>query len=225
MATPSFTYDTAGTYTVTLTVTDSDANTDTATLSVSVGNEPPVVGGLTATPTTANTGSNVVFAATNVTDPDGDAIGHYEWDFGDTVTNANGTQQIGHIYGAPGTYTVTVIAVDDRGGRSVARTLDIVVEGPTRVVMRGFPNPATTSATIEYFLPIGATRPELLIFDLNRNRILQQTLPAAGTTFVWNLRDDDGTAVSNGLYFCMITATSATDRPIVSDVFRLLIAR
>ncbi len=225
LAAPTFSYDTAGAYTVTLTVTDAQGATDTDTVDVSVGNENPVVGGLTANPTTPNTGDNVTLEATGVTDADGDAIDHYEWDFGDGTTNADGTQQIGHIYGAPGTYTVSVVAVDDRGGRSVARTLDITVEGPTRVVMRGFPNPASTTATIEYFLPTDATGPELWIFDLNRNQILRQNLPAGGTTYVWNLRDEGGTAVSNGLYFCMITATSATDRPISSDVFRLLIAR
>ena len=91
--------------------------------------------------------------------------------------------------------------------------------------MRGFPNPASTTATIEYFLPTDATDPELWIFDLNRNQILRQTLPAGGTEFEWNLRDEAETAVSNGLYFCMITATSSTGRGITSDVFRLLVAR
>lgn len=225
VASPRFSYDTAGAYTVTLTVTDAQGATDTATIDISVGNDPPEIGGLTATPTTPNTGDNVEFQATNVTDPDDDPIDHYEWVFGDGATNDDGAQQIAHIYGAPGTYTVTVVAVDDRGGRSTARTLDITVSGPTRVVMRAYPNPAATIATINYFLPDGATDPELWIFDLNRNEILRQNLPAGGTEFEWNLRDDAGDAVSNGLYFCMISATSDAGRTIISDVFRLLIAR
>lgn len=225
LAAPTFSYDTAGAYTVTLTVTDAQGATDTDTIDVSVGNEDPVIGGLTATPTTPNTGDDVTLQATGVTDADDDPIDHYEWDFGDGTTNDDGTQQVVHIYGAPGTYTVSVVAVDDRGGRSEAEELEITVAGPTRVVMRAYPNPAATVATISYFLPTGATTPELWIFDLNRNQILRQALPAGATEFDWNLRDEAGTAVSNGLYFCMITATSAADKAITSDVFRLLVAR
>jgi hypothetical protein len=65
----------------------------------------------------------------------------------------------------------------------------------------------------------------LWIFDLNRNQILRQTLAAGDTEFEWDLLNGAGTAVSNGLYFCMITATSATDRTITSAVFRLLVVR
>lgn len=225
LAAPTFSYDTAGAYTVTLTVTDAQGATDTATIDVSVGNDVPVVAGIAATPATKNTGDEIEFQATGVSDPDDDEIVEYRWNFGDGTTTTTTATTTTHIYGAPDDYTVTVEVEDARGGVSEQATTTITVEGPTRVVMRGFPNPAATTATIEYFLPTDATDPELWIFDLNRNQILRQALPAGGTEFEWNLRDEAGTAVSNGLYFCMITAKSAAGRGISSDVFRLLVAR
>ncbi|MCK5246067.1 PKD domain-containing protein, partial [Candidatus Bipolaricaulota bacterium] len=222
VAAPTFSYDTAGAYTVTLTITDAQDATDTATIEVSVGNENPTIGGLTATPTEPTTGDAVEFEATNVSDVDDDAIDRFEWDFGDGSIDDDGDQEIVHIYAAPGTYTVSVVAEDVRGGRSEAETLEITVEGPERVVMRAYPNPAATTATIKYFLPTGATDAELWIFDLNRSQILLQTLAAGATEFEWDLRDDAGNPVPNGLYFCMITAASPTNP---SDVFRLLVAR
>jgi PKD repeat protein len=225
VASPRFSYDTAGAYTVTLTVTDAQGATDTATIDISVGNDVPIVTGITATPVTKNTGDEVTFEATGVSDPDGDNIVEYRWNFGDGTTGTTTVKTTTHIYGAPEEYTVTVVVVDQRGGVSNQATTTFTVAGPTRVVMRAYPNPAATIATVNYFLPEGATDPELWIFDLNRNEILRQNLPAGATEFEWNLRDETGDAVSNGLYFCMIIATSDTGRTITSDVFRLLVAR
>jgi len=229
LAAPTHSYDDEGIYTVTLTVTDSEGATDTETVEVSVGNDPPEIGNLTAAPTSPSTGEEVQFNAVNVTDPDGDDIVEYRWNFGDGTTAVTTGDTTTHIYGAPNTYTVTLVVEDDRGGVSDEETMEFDVEGPTRVVMRAYPNPAATTATINYFLPEGATAPELWIFDLNRNeilrQILRQTLAAGDTEFEWNLRAEGGTAVSNGLYFCMITATSAADRAITSEVFLLLVAR
>jgi len=227
VAGPRFSYDTAGTYTVTLTVTDAQGATDTRTLEISVGNEPPEIDEVVVVTTgELTTGNDIAFAATGVTDPDGDDIDHFEWNFGDgrpPVLDGQSTAE--HMYGAPGTYTVTVVAVDDRGGRSEPKTEQITVAGPTKVVMHAFPNPASTTATISYYLPDGATGPELWIFDLDRSQVLREPLAAGETEFEWTLRTKDGDAVSNGLYFCIITATKAAGGTTSSDVFLLLVAR
>ncbi len=212
-------------YTVTVTVTDAQGGTGTAEHTISVGNDPPVVTGINATPAAKSTGDEVALQATGVSDPDGDNIAEYRWTFGDGTTAVTTTDETTHIYGAPDEYTVTVVVEDERGGVSDAAEVTFTVEGPTRVVMRAFPNPAATTATINYFLPTGATAPELWIYDLSRNQILRQTLAAGETEFEWDLRDEGGTAVSTGLYLCMITATSADDRTITSVVFRLLVVR
>jgi len=225
VAAPTHSYDEEGVYTVTLTVTDAQGATDTDTVEVSVGNEPPTLTSVTVNPTTPNTGDEVTFTANGYDDPDDDDVDEYQWDFGDGTTAVTDSKTTTHIYGAPGDYTVSVAAVDARGAVSDDVEADVTVEGPTRVVMRAYPNPASTTATINYFLPEGATDPELWIFDLERNEILRQNLAAGDTEYEWNLRDDGNTKVANGLYFCMITATGENGRTITSDVFRLLVVR
>ncbi len=224
VAAPAKSFATEGTFTVTVTVTDAQAATDTATIDVLVGNEKPVAD-FTESTTTPSTGDAVQFTDTS-TDPNDDPADTpftYAWDFGDGATST--AEDPSHTYTTPGTYTVTLTVTDSRGAVSDEKTVEITVAGPTQVVLYGFPNPAATTATINYFLPTGATAPELRIFDLSGKQILRQTLAAGETQFEWDLRNEGGTAVSNGLYFCMITATSAADRTITSVVFQLLVAR
>lgn len=224
VAAPTKSFATAGTFTVTVTVTDAQAATDTATIDVSVGNEKPVAD-FTASTTTPSTGDAVQFTDTS-TDPNDDPADTpftYAWDFGDGATST--AENPSHTYTTPATYAVTLTVTDNRGGVSDETSTDITVSGPTRVVLYSFPNPAATTATINYFLPTGATAPELRIFDLSGKQILRQTLAAGETQFEWDLRNEGGTAISNGLYFCMITATSAAGQTITSEVFQLLVAR
>ncbi len=226
LASPRFNYDAAGTYTVTLTITDDQGATDTETIEVSVGNEPPTLTGLAIdTPAPRNTGEELTFRAAGVNDPDDDPIQEYRWDYGDGTEGTTAGATTTHIYGAPGDYTVTVVAVDDRGGVSEEETVTFTVDGPTRVVMRAFPNPAATVATINYFLPNGATNPELRVFDVAGKRILVQALPDGEAEFEWDLRDSTGARVATGMYFCVITATDAGGGTIASDVFRVLVVR
>lgn len=222
LATPTHTFADRKTYTVTLTVTDAQGATATATKTISVGNEKPVAS-FTASTTTPSTGDIVRFIDTS-TDPDeGDTIAEWAWDFGDGATSA--IKNPTHTFMIPNTYTVTLIVTDSRGAVSDAKTVDITVAGPEKIVLYSFPNPAVTQATITYLLPTGTTNPELLIFDLRGRLVFRQTLAVGETEFRWNLRNDAGDTVSNGLYFCMITATRADGRTITSDVFRLLITR
>jgi len=218
---PTHAYAEAGDYTVTVTVTDARGATATGTIDITVGNEPPVVGGVTATPATVATGEDVTFQATNPSDPDGDTIGHYEWNFGDGATANPGGQSETHAYATPGDYTVSVVAVDARGAKSTAKTVEVTVTGPERTSLYAYPNPATTDATFTYFLSESGSDPVLRIYDLGGRLVFEQVLPADGTTFEWDLRTTDDQALPSGVYFCVITATGAGP----SEVFRLLIAR
>lgn len=209
------------TYTVTLKVTDSRGGQGTATKTVAVGNNPPTIGALTVNPASPATGQEATFAATGVTDPDSDTITGHAWVFGDGGTSTQASPK--HTYASPGTYAVTLVVTDARGAKSAVKTLQVTVTGPTLVLVIAFPNPATAQATIRCQLPAGATDPLLRVFDLTGALVYERDLVAGETSFVWNLTDSGGDALSMGLYFLAVTAKDAEGKAIKSDVFKLLV--
>lgn len=74
--------------------------------------------------------TRVAFTADS-SDPDGDAVTH-EWNFGDGATASNASGTVEHAYASPGSFTVTVTAVDNRGGSSSTVTATV-----TAVTMTG----------------------------------------------------------------------------------------
>jgi len=116
---PLHTYATAGTYTVTLTVTDND-NEASAQVQKSVTvNQAP-----TASFSVVQDGLDVTFTDTS-TDPDGDLITSWLWNFGDGTTS-NQQNPPEYRYPAADTYTVT-LTVTDEGGQSTSTQQIIVV--------------------------------------------------------------------------------------------------
>jgi PKD repeat protein len=206
---------------VTLKVTDSRGGQGTATKTVAVGNNPPTIGALTVNPASPATGQEATFAATGVTDPDSDTITGHAWVFGDGGTSTQASPK--HTYASPGTYAVTLVVTDARGAKSAVKTLQVTVTGPTLVLVIAFPNPATAQATIRCQLPAGATDPLLRVFDLTGALVYERDLVAGETSFVWNLTDSGGDALSMGLYFLAVTAKDAEGKAIKSDVFKLLV--
>jgi len=235
-ASPTHAFAANQSYTVTLTVTDAEAGTGTATHTVSVGNAAPVVTTLTASPTAAVTGQIVTFTAAATDEDEEDTIASFTFNFGDgtdeVVTTvaalsakASGTVQQTHTYAAAGTYEVSVTATDSRGAVSAAKTLDITVTGPTQVIVTAFPNPASTQATFNYYMPDVATDPILRVYRLDGKVVFEVELNEGASTYTWNLVGDDGEDLANGLYFCVVTATDADGKTVRSEVFRLLITQ
>ncbi len=112
-------YNSTGTYTVTLQVRDGKTGGwDYLQKEIEVVEEPN-------DPPEANAGNDaevqvgvsLTFRGT-ATDPDGDNITFYMWDFGDgAVWESNTSGQTNHTYRAAGTYTATFTVEDERGAR------------------------------------------------------------------------------------------------------------
>ncbi len=73
----------------------------------------------------APAGAASSFDASGSSDPDG-SVARYDWDFGDGTQLADGGPTPTHVYGAPGTYTVTLTVTDDEGCST-----DLVFTGQT----------------------------------------------------------------------------------------------
>jgi len=224
------TYAEAGTYTVTLTVTDARGAETEVEKEVTVQepvNLPPTVTSLTAEPADPEINQEVTFTAT-ATDEDGDEITDWEWDFdGDGTVDSTLPPPVVHTYAQAGVYTVKVRAKDAGGsgefGPWYSLTLYVRRPGGPPIGTQLAQNPVATQAVIQFFLPQGATDPQLYIFDLLGRPVYHTDAPL-GDEFRWNLEDDAGQAVPNGLYFYLVLATH-NGRTIRSQVGRILVLR
>lgn len=92
---------------------------------IPVNGIPPVAVADASAPTSGVAPLAVTFSSAGSTDPDG-SIAAYDWDFGDgtTSTAANPVKS----YSTPGTYTASLVVVDNSGLSSQADTVTIVVQ-------------------------------------------------------------------------------------------------
>ena len=89
------------------------------------------VAALTATPTSGAAPLQVTLSGAGTTDPDGDVIAAYEWDFdGDGAIDSTSTAPtIDHVYGA-GVHRATLTAVDARGLASAPVMVEVRAADP-----------------------------------------------------------------------------------------------
>jgi PKD repeat protein len=92
---------------------------------VPVNGQPPVAVADASAPVTGAAPLAVTFSSVGSVDPDG-SIASYDWDFGDGTgsTAANPVKS----YTTPGSYTASLVVVDNSGLSSVADTVNIIVQ-------------------------------------------------------------------------------------------------
>lgn len=125
----TYTFATAGTYSVALLVRDDDGATSTSTRSVAVGALPAAA--FTWTPTQPDDRTSVQFTDTS-THPDGHSIVNWSWSFGDGTGKVY-TKDPLHQFADDGAYVVTHTVRDAYGVTSVAveQTITILNIAPT----------------------------------------------------------------------------------------------
>jgi chitodextrinase len=108
-------YAAPGTYIVTLTVVDSYGRSASKSQSITVtpGLQPSAV--FTYSPTVIRVGQTVNFNASQSRPPAGGSLTRYEWNFGDGSTQVTGGPTTSKVYGAAGTYQVTLTVTDNAG--------------------------------------------------------------------------------------------------------------
>lgn len=126
-------YSATGVYTVTLTVRDGLLS-DTATRQVTVNAVPHPPKAMAGGPYAGLMGRLISFDGTRSSDPDGDPL-VYMWSFGDRSTGSGPAP--GHVYDAPGLYTVSLTVSD--GGLTASTTTSATVKEslPARVFANG----------------------------------------------------------------------------------------
>jgi len=117
----SFTFQTAGEYTIALTVTDNNGDLDTTDVAVQVNNTAPYV--VVGDDVDALEDSIVTFEGEGFDTPSDSPLLEYMWDFGDgDESDWSDSPEATHIYTGEGTYTATLFAIDDN---DVVSTPDI----------------------------------------------------------------------------------------------------
>lgn len=129
----------------TVTATDANGCTGLATQSVTVNANP-----------VADFSSSANALVVNFTDLSTGAITNWDWTFGDGGTSA--TANPSHTYLAPGTYTVTLIVMNDKGcADTVTHTVTVISTGVNAaqwsMPVSVFPNPFSTQLQVNMDLP------------------------------------------------------------------------
>lgn len=127
----SYTFTSAGSYTVSLTITDDAGLFDVATIVITVS-APPNTAPTAVASATPNSGNPLQFGFNGSGSSDTEGAVNYQWNFGDG--NSSLEESPNHTYALAGPYEVTLL-VTDEGDLTDSVTLQVVAEEP---VTNGF---------------------------------------------------------------------------------------
>ncbi|MEO2144589.1 MAG: PKD domain-containing protein, partial [bacterium] len=141
---PSHLYSAAGTYSVSLTVTGPGGLDTLTRTNYIVVTEPAPVAGFSGTPTSGTSPLTVAFS-----DASTGVVTSYAWAFGDGATST--LQNPSHVYGAVGTYSVSLTVTGPGGSDTLTRTNYIDVTEPAPVAnFSGTPTSGTSPLTVAF---------------------------------------------------------------------------
>ncbi len=186
-------------------------------------NQQPVAD-FTYSPPDPRVDERVTFDGANSSDPDGEIV-KYEWDFdGDGSADAEG-KVVEWSFAAEEDYTVTLTVTDDRGATATKTEEIFVAPAVTEPKVIVYPNPARDWVKFRYYLPRGMEQATLMVFDLAGAPVFSHELDPAETEFTWDLKDNNGNPLPNGLYFFFIRGIDRQDRATRSSIGKLVIQR
>ena len=192
---PSHKYTEAGTYTVKLTASGTNAETANESLSVTINALPKIGFDIDSTEQRNAKAFAAKTSATNYT---------FEWDFGDGATASGASAK--HAYSAPGTYTVVLTTSDDQ------KCTDTTSQAVLIEASKTLPNIIVPNSSVKenrYFMISceEGSRLKLEIFNRWGYKMFSRT----GTeNIVWDGYNPQGTLVSPGTYFYVITVEEGT---------------
>ncbi|MDH7505022.1 MAG: PKD domain-containing protein [Candidatus Acetothermia bacterium] len=119
---PTHQYQVDGDYGLELTVWDNDGDSDTVSRTIQVANAPPICD-FSFSPTRPTVADEVQFTDLSHDPSPTGRIENWGWDFGDGTNcpsncGSGNTRNPTHRYTAPGTYTVTLWVIDNKGAMS-----------------------------------------------------------------------------------------------------------
>lgn len=210
---PSHVYAAPGTYAVSLTVNGPGCgDTETKAGYVTVGSAPTA--GFSASATNGSAPLQVDFTDLSSGAPTG-----WLWDFGDGGSAT--TQDAGHLYTTPGTYTVTLTATNACGSDPEVKTDHVTVLGAVAVLPGGgdtgrlmiepVRNPLRGGASLRIAAP-GSQPVTLRIVDAGGRIVRELAVPggSAERQVDWDGLDGRRQAVGAGLYIVLAQAGQAT---------------
>lgn len=190
---PSHTYAGAGTFTVSLTVTNAaGSNTATKASFISTGaSVSPPVANFTANQTSGTAPLTILFTDTSTNVPTS-----WSWNFGDGATSTENNP--GHTYSTPGTYTVSLTAVNAAGSNTVTKTSLVTVTAAVVAPVANF-----TAAPTSGVAPLSVT-----FTDTSTN---------TPTSWAWDFGEGNTSTAKNpthifqspGSYTVKLTATNS----------------